>query len=188
MKTGRISAITAAGIIAAGALTVLAGTETASAASYSNLCVNGPSGVGTQCADSELGTGAGNWIITLPYGTSSLTNWTYPTSSTTAAAIRQADNVNYCMQVDETGSESGPANLEVVGATCNGDEAEMWWNFYDPESGRTLFESEWAYYNLDYSQLCLTYGPGDDDPAGLFATPCNFSGNSSYYYQQWGTS
>jgi hypothetical protein len=185
MKTGRISAITAAGIMAAGALTVLAGTGTASAASYSNLCVNGPSGVGTECADSELGTGAGNWIITLPYGTKSLTNWTYPTGAT-PAAIRQADNVNYCMQFDETGSESGPANYEVIGAGCNNDEAEMWWNVYDPDSSRTLFESEWAYYNLD-EQLCLTYGPGDNDPAGLFAVPCNFTGNSSYWWQQWGT-
>jgi hypothetical protein len=187
MKTGRISAITAAGIMAAGALTVIAGTGTASAASYSNLCVNSTTGYGTECADSELGTGAGNWIITLSYGSSNLTNWTYPTGAT-PAAIRQADNVNYCMQFDETGNESSPLNYQVIGATCNNDEAEMWWNVYDPESGRTLFESEWAYYNLDYEQVCLTYGPGDGDSAGLFATPCNFSGNSSYWYQQWGTS
>jgi hypothetical protein len=186
MRTGRISAIAAAGVMAAGALTVFAGTGTASAASYSALCVDSTTGYGTECADSELGTGAGNWIITLPYGTSSLTNWTYPTGST-PTAIRQADNVNYCMQVDETGADSGPANFEVIGAGCNNDEAEMWWNVYDPTSKRTLFESEWAYYNLD-EQLCLTYGPGYGDPAGLFAVPCNFSGNTSYWWQQWGTS
>jgi hypothetical protein len=184
MKTGRISAITAAGVMAAGALTVFAGTGTASAAGPTNLCSDSTTGFGTQCIDSEQGVG--QWIITLPHGTASLTNWNYPTG-TSPAPIQQADNVNFCLQVDETGSESSPANFEVIGAKCVNDAAEEWLNHYDATAKRTLFESVWALDNVDET-LCLTYGPGDDDPAGLFVVPCEFSGNTNYWYQQWGTS
>jgi hypothetical protein len=184
MKPGRISAITAAGVMAAGVLTVFAGTGTASASTYSNLCVDSTTGYGTQCIDSELGVG--QWVITLPHGTASLTNWNYPTGSS-PTAIQQADNVNYCLQVDETGPDSGPANFDVFGAKCVGDTAEQWWNVYDATAHRTLFESVWAYDNVDET-LCLEYGPGSGDPAGLFAVPCQFSGNTSFWEQQWGTS
>ena len=184
MKPGRISAITAAGVMAAGALTVFAGTGTASASAYSNLCVDSTTGYGTQCIDSELGIG--QWIITLPNGTASLTNWTYQTGSS-PAAIQQADNVNFCLQVDETGPDSGPANFEVIGAKCVGDAAEQWLNVYDAGAKRTLFESVWALDNVDET-LCLEYGPGSGDPAGLFAVPCEFGANSSFWEQQWGTS
>jgi len=187
MKTGRISAIMAAGVMAAGVLTVFAGSGTALAATPTYLCVNSTTGFGTQCADSEQGEGPGNWIITLPYGTSSLTKWNYPTS-TLPAAIQQADGVNFCLQLDETGAGAGPANFPVIGAKCTGDNAELWVNVYDdsPNVHRTLFESVWAEDNLD-EELCLEYGPGSGDPAGLFAVPCQFTGGTSFWEQQWGT-
>ena len=106
MKRGRISAIAAAGAIAVGSLAGVAGAGPASAASYTHLCVDGPSGYGALCIDSELGTG--QWVMTLPPGTASLTNWTYPTGNSWAP-IQQADKVNYCLKRDP------PARNQVFG-------------------------------------------------------------------------
>jgi hypothetical protein len=178
MKPGRISAMAAAGAIAVGSLAGVAGAGPASAATYNHLCVNGPSGIGTQCIDSELGTG--QWIITLPYGTASLTNFTYPTGSA-QAPIQQANGVNYCLQLDSA------ANNEVKGAKCVGDAAEEWINIYDATAKRTLFESVWAKNNY-HSADCLAYSNPSGE-AGLFLEPCQTSGSASLYWeQQWGTS
>jgi hypothetical protein len=176
MKPGRISAIAASGVIAVGSLAGVAGAGPVSAASYHHLCVDGPSGIGSQCIDSELGTG--QWVITLPYGTASLTNWAYPTGSE-PAPIQQADNVNYCLQLDAAAGD------EVIGAKCVGDAAESWINLYDATAKRTLFESVWALDNL-HSADCLAYSASK---AGLWLEPCQQSANSSIYWdQQWGTS
>ncbi|HXP53870.1 MAG TPA: hypothetical protein VN847_02895 [Streptosporangiaceae bacterium] len=176
MKRGRISAIAAAGAIAVGSLAGVAGAGPASAASYTHLCVDGPSGVGSQCIDSELGTN--QWVITLPSGTSSLTNWTYPTGDSWAR-IQQADNVNYCLQLDAA------ANNEVLGQKCNNNEPEEWINLYDATAKRTLFESVWALENYGTAD-CLAYSASK---GGLWLEPCQTAGTKSLYWdQQWGTS
>ena len=176
MKRGRISAIAAAAAIAVGSLAGVAGAGPASAASYTHLCVDGPSGYGTLCIDSELGTN--QWVMTLPYGTASLTNWTYPTGNSWAP-IQQADKVNYCLKLDSAASN------QVLGQKCDNSTAEEWINFYDGTAKRTLFESVWALENYG-SADCLAY---DTSEGGLELEPCQTSGTKSLYWdQQWGTS
>jgi hypothetical protein len=185
VRPGRISTITAISVMVAGAFIGMAGAGPASAAGYSNLCVNGPSGIGTQCIDSELGTGS-SWVITLPWGTASLTNWVYPTGST-PEYIQQADGVNYCLQVDEAGLQPTVGDYDVIGSKCVGDTAEEWVNVYDSTAKRTLFESVWGEGAPAYQAMCLAFN--NIQGSGLMIEPCHFSGASSEYWeQQWGTS
>lgn len=81
MRTGRISAVAAAVVVAVGALVGAVGAGPASAASYTHLCID-DLGEYPYCADSNAGLGV---IV----------------NADTSAAIRQADNVNYCMQLDQ---------------------------------------------------------------------------------------
>jgi hypothetical protein len=168
----------AAGTMIVGSLAGVAGAGSASAVTYYNLCVNGPAGVGTQCIDSVFGVG--QVPETLPYGTANLTKWSYPTGST-PEPIRQADNVNYCLQLNSA------ADNEVIGAKCVGDDAEKWINVYDAKAKRTLFESSWALDNY-HTADCLAYSITIGVPT-LHLEPCQKTADSSIYWdQQWGTS
>jgi hypothetical protein len=177
MRAARISTIMAAGVIAIGSLTAVAGAGPASAATYNHVCVNGPAGIGTECIDSEFGIGQPP--IFLPYGTASLTNFTYP-SLGVEDPIQQADNVNYCLQLDA-------ANNSVIGAKCVNDTAETWLNIYDKTAKRTLFESLWALDNYGTAD-CLKFSDSPGTPS-LSLEPCQTAGSSSVWWdQQWGTS
>jgi hypothetical protein len=177
LKSGRISAMVSAGAMIVGSLAGATGAGPAAAATYHPLCVNGPAGVGTQCIDSEFGIG--QVPITLPYGTAHLTNWAYPTGST-PEPIQQADNVNYCLQLNAAAGE-------VIGAKCVGDDAEKWIDAYDAKAKRTLFESSWALDNHNTAD-CLAFSISPGVPT-LYLEPCQKTADSSIYWdQQWGTS
>lgn len=189
MKLGWFSVLTALSVMAAGSLTGFAGTGTASAASYTHLCTDDHPGDGSGtyptyldlCADSKLGLG--EYVAMLVPPVSSLTNWTYPNTAGARGAIRQADNVNYCIQVDASASD-GSGGYLVRGASCVGDSAEQWVNVYNSYYHRTVFES------LYDSHLCLTEistGPAAQ-PQVLSADPCGDDNSTMSWEELWGTS
>jgi hypothetical protein len=181
MKLGRFSVLVASGALTAGALIGFPAAGTASAASYTYLCSDDLPNYGADtyspyteyCIDSANGTGA--QAETVPEYTNSLTNWTYPSSVGTVGAIRQADNVNYCLQVNAS------AGYEVYGASCVGDSAEEWTNVYNSAYGATMFESD---YDL---RLCLTVLYASDGGSALQAAPCGADGNTTPWEELWRT-
>ncbi len=189
MKLGRFSVLAALSVLAAGSLIGLAGAGTASAASYTHLCADDQPGDGNGtspnyldfCADSEFGLG--EYVAMLVPPVSSLTNWTYPNTAGATGAIRQADNVNYCIQVDASASD-GSGGYLVRGASCVGDSAEQWVNVYNSYYHRTVFES------LYDSNLCLreiSTGPSEQ-PQVLSADPCGNDNSTMPWEELWSTS
>jgi Ricin-type beta-trefoil lectin domain len=181
MRLGRFSVLAASSVLTAGALIGVPAAGTASAASYTYLCSDDLQGYGADtyspyteyCIDSANGTGVP--AETVPEYTNSLTNWTYPNSPGAVGAIRQADNVNYCLQVDAS------LNDEVIGASCVGDSAEKWTNVYNSAYGATMFESD---YN---SGLCLTVIDASDGGSALQAAPCGGNGGGTPWEELWRT-
>lgn len=175
MKSGRISALAAAGVMAAGALAALTGAGTASAASYTHLCINNaPSS--DECIYASGPRGAELAAL----GNSGLTNWTYPTTNGGTGAIRQA-NTDLCLQVDASEVDGNTGYPVVRGASCVGDTAEEWQNVYDGETDRTMFRSVWADDRAPHFQYCLE---GDEANGDLTLYLCT----SSFNDQSWGTS
>jgi hypothetical protein len=168
--SGRISAI-ATGAIALGALIGAAGEGPASAASYTHLCIDAPNPIGIGCAMSE---GLGNFLQ-VDYPSSSTTNWIHPSVNGGVGSIQQA-NVNLCIQLDAAAGDL------VRGATCNGDQAEAWENYYDASAGRTEFISIWGVEN-GKGNLCLTWAQSGANYAFVDAESCG----SNDLYQQWGS-
>jgi hypothetical protein len=182
MKLGRFFVLAVSSALTAGALIGLPAAGTASAASYSYLCSDDLPGYGAgtsspyteYCIDSE--NGWGSQAETVPEFTPSLTNWTYPASQGAVGAIRQADNVNFCLQLNASLDD------QVWGAPCVGDSAEMWTNIYNPAYGATMFESD---YDLN---LCLTLLYANEGGSALQAAPCGAVGSSTPWDELWRTS
>lgn len=166
-RMGWLSAV-AAGVMALSALTGLAAAAPASAATWTYLCVNNPDS-GAQCIYSN---GVGDYPVMDPPA-SDMTNWTYPNANADIGEIKQA-NVDLCLQVNAA------AGGLVIGAKCINDSAEQWVNFYNTETKRTMFLSE--YYLGNGEDRCLSgSGPVTD------VTECNVDTSNNWYYQ-WGTS
>ena len=157
----RIAAVAAAAL-AVSALTGVAESGSASAASYTFLCAVNPD-FGTSAPACLLSNGNGARISAETARTGT-TNWTYPNVNGEEGEIQQA-NTNLCMQVNASDSDY------VRGATCVGDAAEEWINSYNPEYHETMFISAWN------TSLCLTI------PATGFAQVDSCS--TSNVAQQW---
>jgi hypothetical protein len=71
---------------------------------------------------------------------------------------------NDCLQLDH-------ADYNVVKpATCVGDDAEKWINYYNPNTHSTEFISFWSENDDGYNYLCLSF-----DAAGTVVPGANFS-------------
>jgi hypothetical protein len=178
--------LAAASIMAAGSLIGFSRAGTAWAASYSHLCSYDIAGYGADllgppnefCPDSD--SGISNPVDLQTPSQPALTNWTYPNTVGAEAAIRQADNVNFCMQLDESFPDSA-GGYYVVGASCVGDLAEDWINVYNSAYGRTIFESA---YN---SGLCLAVPvSGGEITTVLGTVPCGDDNSSTPWNELWG--
>ena len=140
LLSSRIAAAAAA-ILAISTLTGVAESGSASASSYTHLCAYNPE-FGTS-ADACLQSNGIGLRIGSEVAQNGTTNWTYPNTNGAKGEIKQA-NVNLCMQVNASDSDY------VRGATCIGDAAEEWINFYNTQYHKTMFKSVWN------SSLCLT--------------------------------
>lgn len=173
VKLRRIAAIAAACAMAVGALIGVTGAGTASADPNTpyRLCVHDPNG-DYRCAynyDPGVNAGLQAWAFTESDDPGSL--WTYPIDEN--SGYIESDQFT-CLQIN------APSD-DVRTATCVGDSAEEWYNYYDPNTGRTVFISE---YNGD---LCLSADYNDNI---LKADPCIYAteGPSQNWYQEWGSS
>lgn len=171
IRTGRTSAIAAAGLLALSAPFGISSAGPAAAASYTHLCVDRKGE--SLCAwanGSEQPVG----VIYEPATGSSTTNWVHPTTNGATGSISQA-NTSLCMQINHNGGNV------VREAPCDGGTPELWTNKY--VNGRTEFLSVWAdnYYG---GQWCLTW---EDNLNGseAYVDPC---ADYSAAYNGWGTS
>ena len=150
MKSGRIAVLAAATVLATASSVGAIGVGTASAQSYTYLCINNPAGV-TYCAVAD-GSSAVK-METEKVGTT--TNWYWPAYET-PGTIEQADTTK-CMQVDADGGDI------VIEAACNTEPYQEWYNLGPDPYGDMQFQSEWN------PNECLTY---DADGAELKVGGC----------------
>jgi ricin-type beta-trefoil lectin protein len=165
------------------ALVGIVGTGTASASTGTRECID--NSTGRYCAV----TGLGQWNLemsfqspgSLAYSLWNSPNTIYPNAGSTGT-IRENGGTGMCMQIDHA---SSPPNM-VRMATCNGDDAEKWTDYYNTATRRTEYQSYWAYHDDGATSLCLSFDIADGDV--IRADPCLPGGGTSYWYQQWGTS
>jgi hypothetical protein len=176
MKLGRLSAIAVAGVMAVSPLVGVAGAGTASAALMvpTRLCIDSTT-VGNVCLYNS-GT-VGNRAFWSAQQSPQV-EWTYPNSDGATGAIVSSSNT--CLQINASDSNF------VRYATCNGDDAEKWINWYNPDTGRTEFVSYWAVFDSSDGFLCMSedYNGGN---RYVKADPCSPGGGTNYWYQQFGT-
>jgi hypothetical protein len=134
MRVFRRLVIVAASVMAAAGIGVV-GTGTASAQSFSYLCVVDPSTGNYVCA-----YGNGSSAIEMKAEEPSTTNWFLNSDH----QLQQA-NTDLCMQVDHD------AENAVIEATCANATYQEWGVVYT-EGGYNIIESDWG-----STALCLTY-------------------------------
>jgi hypothetical protein len=164
MKSGRIAALAAAIVLAAGSSVATVGVGTASAQTYTYLCLNNLQDV-TYCAVAN-GSSAIKMEEGLNPGTT--TNWYWSSSRTQSSTIEQAaTDPAQCMQVDADGGDI------VIMAACSSSDPsyQQWVDIAPTGAGYLQFESEWG-----PAAECLTY---DQDQQELKVGGC---GND--WYQQ----
>jgi hypothetical protein len=179
MKLGRLSAMAAAGVMAIGAFAGVTGAGTASAALMipTPLCIDSTT-VGNVCLYDPGADGIGDRAFWSALQSPQV-EWTYPNSNGAVGALVSSSNT--CLQINASDSNF------VRYATCNGDDAEKWINYYNPDTGRTEFVSYWALYDSSDGFLCMSedYNGGN---RYVKADPCSPGGGTNYWYQQFGTS
>ena len=159
MKTRRtsVTATAAAGVLVLGTFIGVTGAGTASAASYTHLCVDNVNNGGESiCADAD---GSGQPIAMLWSGDPSIseTNWYIPAYNGGPSTIQQA-NTTMCMQLEHQDSSGDVVDIVRL-APCEANEAaEEWINSYDTYDGtdETQLISVWAQENYG-ANYCLTW-------------------------------
>lgn len=136
------------------------------------LCIDNGT-LGNVCL---FNTGAGNnagWSALQ----SAQVEWTYPNTDNQTTGI--VSNANTCLQVNASAGDL------VRLAACNGDDAEMWTNNYNPVTKRTEFVSWWGLFDDGGAILCLSEDYNNGNRL-VKADPCQPGGTTNYWYQQFG--
>jgi len=152
MKSGRIAVLAAATVLVTASSVGAIGVGTASAQSYTYLCINNPADV-TYCAVAD-GSSAVK-METEKVGTT--TNWYWPAEGTGIPGTIEQAGPTVCMQVDADGGDI------VIEAACNTEPYQEWYNLGPDPYGEMQFQSEWN------PNECLTY---DADGAELKVGGC----------------